>query len=1007
MQTTTFRKINNLTGWLVFAVSALVYLLTIEPTVSFWDCGEFIASSYKLEIGHPPGNPTFQLIARLFTLFADKQHAAMMINIMSALCSALTVMFLFWTLTHLCRRLVEMRKQTWDAGKTVAVIGAGLTGALTYAFSDTFWFSAVEAEVYAMSSLFTAMVFWAMLKWEECSDETCANRWIVLIAYLIGLSIGVHLLSLLAIPAMVFVYYYKKHTFSWKGALLSLLLSGVMILAVMHGVVRWLPLIASKFDYLFVNSFHLPFNSGMLFFLVLLFVLCFWGIFFTYRKGKVVWNTILLCFTVMVIGYTSFAMVVIRSSAKTPTNENQPDNPFSLYRYLAREQYGSAPLIYGETYRATPIDWKSPDYITPMGDRYVRSKGMDEYVYKDSDKMLFPRMHSHSESHKAFYDSYIKGSGKPSFFENLSFFFDYQIGYMYFRYFMWNFVGRQNDYHGTNPGDPIRGNWESGIKFIDKARLGDQSKAPEAVKNNKAKNHFYFLPLLLGLTGLFYQCRHDRRYAWIIFLLFFLTGLAEIIYLNQPPYQPRERDYALAASFYAFAIWVGMGVMAIEQALRKKMSAKIAGTLAALLGIVVPVQMLSQTWDDHDRSGRFTAQQMAKNYLNSCAPGAILITHGDNDTFPLWYIQEVEDVRTDVRIMNSSLMGVDWYIDQMQYKMYESEPVSYVMPKELYLYGTNDMVPIYDKVNQPVSLARAVRFMANPKNQMTYDENTRLTYLPARRLRMKVNKENALRYGIVEADKASLIPEYIDFEIPANKNSLSKFELMTLDLLSTYQWDRPLYIVNNTGDLNIGIKSHWQPDGMIYRFVPYEVDTGQTQIMDTDRLYNQLMEVYQWKSMNDPDIYVDYQNIYTFGVVSSVREMYSTVAKNLGLEGKKEKMTALLDKVQEIMPRHNFPLNFSIVPSYNEYAVIEMIELYFYGDQAEKALALASDFLQETVEYLAYFTQIFPGKYYPKREIEICASYYYQTLNIMKAYGKEEEAGKWEALLDRYLSNFL
>ena len=563
METRTFKKTDLLIGWVVFAISAAVYLATIEPTASFWDCGEFIASSYKLEVGHPPGNPTYQLLGRLFSMFGSNQQAAMLINAMSALASAFCVLLLFWTISHLGRRLLETQKIRLNTGNAIAIWGAAAVGSLVYSFSDTAWFSAVEAEVYGMSSLFTAAVFWAMLKWEENADKPHANRWIVLIAYLMGLSIGVHLLNLLTIPALVFIYFYKKYTFSWKGAVLTLLLSVVIIVIILYGIIPWLPRISGWFDLLFVNVFRLPYNSGMLFFVVSLVAALFWGVVATHRKGKVLWNTILLCLTVIIIGYASFAMVVIRSSAKTPTNENQPDNPFALDKYLAREQYGAAPLLYDGIYNSPYDTWKNTRQYVKMDGKYARVKGPEVPLYKDADKMFFPRMWSKRETHGSFYDSYNTGKGKvnsegksmPSFGDNMVFFFDYQVNYMYWRYFMWNFAGRQNDIQGTIPGDPVRGNWESGIGFLDRARLGDQSKAPEMLAGNKAKNHYYMLPLLLGIAGLLYQTAKDRRNAWITFLLFFLTGLAIVVYLNQPPYQPRERDYAYAGSFYAWVSW--------------------------------------------------------------------------------------------------------------------------------------------------------------------------------------------------------------------------------------------------------------------------------------------------------------------------------------------------------------------------------------------------------------------------------------------------------------------
>ena len=685
MDNKKFTLWNRIVAAAVSLIAAVVYLMTIEPTASFWDCGEFIASSYKLEVGHPPGNPVFQLFARLFTMFSDNMHAAVAVNAFSAVCSALTIFFLYLTIVFLAKRLIKPSEEgTYSLPKAIAVFGSGAVGALAYTFSDTFWFSAVEGEVYAMSSLITALVFWAMTKWYEQADRPYANRWIVLISFLMGLSIGIHLLNLLAIPALVFMYYYKQregghYTF---GEYVKIFLVSVVILAViLFGIIPYLPKFAAYVDLFFVNTLGLPFNSGAAFFMVALLGLCFWGLFRTMKNQKVFANTVLLCFTMIVVGFSLFTIVVIRSSAKTPTNEYQPDNPFTLVRYLGREQYGSNPLVYGQ-YFDSPYDIEQTKYWAPMGDKYIQADGPGKVIYTDG-KMLFPRMWSGNDPrHIAFYKSYMGNGGqvvkgaehkKPTFFQNLAFFFDYQLNWMYWRYFMWNFAGRQNDVHSPSPGDPFIGNWESGIAPLDNFRLGDQSSAPGYLKDNKGKNHYYMLPLILGLIGLFFQFGRDKRGCWLTFLMFFMTGIAIVVYLNQPPYQVRERDYAYAGSFYSFSIWIGLAVAAVYswiadsgrfKGARRETVASAAVTVV-LLG--VPFQMASENWDDHDRSNRYTAVEMAKNYLNSVGPNGILVTHGDNDTFPLWYAQEVENVRTDVRIANTSLLGTDWHIDQMKY----------------------------------------------------------------------------------------------------------------------------------------------------------------------------------------------------------------------------------------------------------------------------------------------------------------------------------------------------
>ena len=668
---------------LALVISTVTYLLTIEPTASFWDCGEFIASSYKLEVGHPPGNPMFQLIARIFTLFGDNMHAAVLINAMSAICSGLTIFFLYLTIAWFVRRIVKPGADgSYSDASTMIICGSSLVGALVYCFSDTFWFSAVEGEVYAMSSLITAMVFWAMTMWYDRADRPHSNKWIVLIAFLMGLSIGIHLLNLLMIPAIVFMYYFRLREDSPYRfrELVKIFLVGVVVLAlVLYVIIPWLPKLAAYTDLLFVNVFGLPYNSGAVFFMLLLFGLCFWGLFATLKKKKVFLNTALLCFTTIVIGFSVFSIDVIRSCAKTPTNEYQPDNAFTLVRYLSREQYGSTPLVYGQYYGA-PYELKTSTYWAPLDGKYKKVEGPIDAKYLPEGKMLFPRMWATSDSgqYEAFYEHYTDGKGKnlpgatapkPTMGANLKYFFDYQMNWMYWRYFMWNFVGRQNQIHSPSPDNIFHGNWESGVKFIDDFRLGDQSDAPAVLADDQGKNHYFFLPLLLGLIGLFFQFDKDKRGCWLNFLMFFMTGIAIVIYLNQPPFQVRERDYAYAGSFYFFSVWTGMAVAGICALLRRWLKGRGQFASAAVVTaacLCVPVLMAAQNWDDHDRSNRRTAVEMARNYLESVGPNGILITHGDNDTFPLWYAQEVEDVRTDVRICNTSLLGNAWHIDNMK-----------------------------------------------------------------------------------------------------------------------------------------------------------------------------------------------------------------------------------------------------------------------------------------------------------------------------------------------------
>ena len=901
-----FNLWNRVSAVAVLAVSAVTYLLTIEPTASFWDCGEFIASSYKLEVGHPPGNPVFQLIARFFTMFADNMHAAVAVNAMSALCSAFTIFFLYLTIVFLAKRLVAVGQDgTYTTAQAIAIYGSGIVGSLAYCFSDTFWFSAVEGEVYAMSSLFTAVVFWAMTKWYEQADEPYANRWIVLISFLMGLSIGVHLLNLLAIPALVFLFYYRKrengHYSFWENVKIFAV-SCVILGVVLFGIIPYLPKSAAYVDLFFVNVLGLPFNSGAIFFVLALLAGCFWGLFETMKRKKVLANSVLLCLTVIVIGFSIFSVVVIRSVAKTPTNEYQPDNPFTLVRYLGREQYGSNPLVYGQYFDA-PYEIEIPKYWAPVGKKYIKADGQMNVKYKPEGKMLFPRMWATSPDgrYEDFYESYMNGRGKsvrgaqhkkPTFIDNLTFFFDYQLNWMYWRYFMWNFAGRQNEIHSPSPGDLFQGNWESGISFIDEFRLGDQSDAPAYLKENKGKNHYYMLPLLLGIIGIFFQFSRDKRGTWVTFLLFFMTGIAIVIYLNQPPYQVRERDYAYAGSFYAFSIWIGLAVLAICSVVWRFLDRKpampassryVAAIAVSVLCLGVPVLMAQQNWDDHDRSNRRTAVEMAKNYLNSVGENGILITHGDNDTFPLWYAQEVEGVRTDVRICNTSLLGTDWHIDQMKYACNESAPLPLTVGLEQYLYGTNEFIYIYDTRDAVIPISTVMDVFKHPEAKVPLSSGRKVDYIMSRRISVPVNKENVIKYGILPEKYADMIPDEIVLTISKDKDYVSKPELFMLDLLSNYQWDRPINFLNLGGDLNVGIKEYLMYEGFSSKLVPVKNRTRQTEIgfADPDDIYHKMNEVYTWDALKRADYFVDYQNLYTFCGVMSQRGLFVNAAKEM------------------------------------------------------------------------------------------------------------------------------
>ena len=1010
-----FTMWHRISALLALLVSAVTYLLTIEPSASFWDCGEFIASSYKLEVGHPPGNPVFQLIARFFTMFGDNMHAAILVNAMSALCSALTIFFLYLTIIWFVKRVVKPYADgTYTVSQAIAIFGSGLVGALAYCFSDTFWFSAVEGEVYAMSSLFTAAVFWLMTVWYDRADRPHSLKWVVLIAFLMGLSIGVHLLNLLMIPALVFMYYYRireDRPYSFKE-LLKIFLVGVVILAlVLFIIIPWIPKLAAYSDLFFVNVLGLPYNSGAAFFMVALLALCFWGLFVTLKKQKRFLNTALLCFTTILIGFSVFSIDIIRSCAKTPTNEYQPDNAFTLVRYLSREQYGSTPLLYGQYYDA-PFELATSKYWAPLDGKYKKVDGPVDAKYFSEGKMLFPRMWSSSPDgrYEEFYEYYTEGKGtklqgsthrKPTMGANLRYFFDYQMNWMYWRYFMWNFVGRQNQIHAPNPGDIFHGNWESGVKFIDDFRLGDQSDAPEALAGDKGKNHYYFLPLLLGLLGLFFQFDKDKRGCWLNFLMFFMTGIAIVIYLNQPPYQVRERDYAYAGSFYFFCVWIGMAVAAIYGLVEKVLNGKGTAPVAALVSVAclcVPVLMAAQNWDDHDRSNRRTAVEMASNYLNSVGENGILVTHGDNDTFPLWYAQEVENVRPDVRICNTSLLGTDWHIDQMKWAVNESAPLPLSVGQEQYLYGTNEYVPVYDTRNEVTSIADVMALFRNPKVKAPMTSGRRVDYIASRKISIPVDRENVIRAGILDAKYASQIPDSIIITIPKDKDMISKPELFMLDLLSGYKWDRPINLLSMGGDINIGIKEYLEYEGYSFKLIPIKNKTTTTVagFVDTDDLYRKMTETYKWDAVASGDYFIDYQNQYTHMGVMSLRGLFVTAANAFIKAGENDRAMEMLDKCRDItrdFPLEGVPVGFSG----NDYMVISMVEDYYKLGAADKAMELGTAMAQELLVSANFYNKFYT---YAKEDFELIGNYIYFLAEVM-------EKGGDKALAKELKDNFM
>jgi hypothetical protein len=1024
----TYKLFNNILGWLVFAIATTVYLMTVEPTASFWDCGEFISSAYKLEVGHPPGNPIFMMTANLFTqLTSDVSLKAVMVNRMSAIFSGLTILFLFWTITYLAKKIILKERSGTEnvisLSQIICILGCGVVGALAYTFSDTFWFSAVEGEVYAYSSLMTALVFWLILKWESVANEPHADRWLILIAYTMGISIAVHLLNLLCIPAIVLVYYFKKYPNpNWKGVVGALLVSFAIVAILLYGIIQGLVKVAGWFELLFVNQFQFAYNSGVAFYMILIVAVLVWGIWetmrekysatrtkiafilaigllgipfignqpylgivlltvlaialFSYKKvNPVTLNSTLIALFVITIGYSSYALIMIRSAANTPMDQNSPEDIFTLRNYLAREQYGETPLIYGQTYVSEakmeskgggrtavtkdegPIWAQIAKHDPSEKDRYFVAMRKEKVVYTEELNTLFPRMYSKEDRHIQGYRSWADVKGKrvrietqegpkivikPTFIENLRFFFRYQVNFMYWRYFMWNFSGRQNDIQGS--GEVTNGNWITGIPFLDALRLGPQDDLPDSIVKNKGYNRFYMLPLLLGILGIFFQIYSGKKGIqgfWITFLLFIMMGLAIVVYLNQKPFEPRERDYAYAGSFYAFAIWIGLGVAGFIRILTKyakipDLPASIAGSVLCLL---IPIQMVSQTWNDHDRSKRFVCRDFGYNYLTTCEPNAIIFTMGDNDTFPLWYGQEVEGYRTDVRVCNLSYLQTDWYIDQMKRQAYESSPLPISWKKPDYIQGTHEIAYIVKQTDQPWDIGKALDWVKSddlrtkriPRVDVEVDNvRTEVLYLP-------IDSTAVVNSGTVKPENSHWIEEniFIDFGekknlngdiIERNKGILTKQEMMVLDIISNNRdWSRPIYFATTIPpEQHLRLDPYLRQDGMAYRLVPYSVEKSDD--ANTDILYDNLMHKYRWGNLEQPGVYLD-ENAMRMSRVS--RAIFGRLGRDLITEGKSEKAKEVLDYSLKVLPEYNVP--------YDYYSAGEIAKAYYQLGEVEKA----------------------------------------------------------------------
>jgi hypothetical protein len=1110
-----YNKLNLITGWIIFAVATLVYLLTMEPTASFWDCGEFISTAFKQEVGHPPGAPVFMLLGRLFTLlaFGDLSKISIAMNSMSALASGFTILFLFWTITHLAKKMV-IGDDDFSLSKIISVLGAGTVGALAFTFSDSFWFSAVEAEVYATSSLFTAFVFWAILKWENIADHPHANRWLILIAFIMGLSIGVHLLNLLAIPAIVFVYYFKKYTPTIRGIIASLGISVAILGAMMYIIIPGFVSLGAQFELLFVNGFGLPYQSGFAFYSVALFALLAFLIYLSHKKKQVVWNTIVVAFTVVAIGYSSYAIIIIRSEANTPLNESEPDTAFDLLRYLNREQYGQTPLFYGTYFNSPPIkviDGK-PMYYQENG-KYVKVKQRD-YEYDPNFKGIFPRMYSERPEHVEQY-LYWAGMNKadlyniqadekgnpvrdrngevsydlnnplktPTFGQNLRFFIRYQVGFMYLRYFMWNFAGRQNDMQGN--GELTKGNWLCGINVIDQARLGPQDNLPDYLKNNKGRNKYYLLPLLLGIAGLIFQYQKQNKDFWVVTLLFVLTGFAILVYLNQYPLQPRERDYAYAGSFYAFTIWIGLGVLWLIQLISKNYKSVVAaGGVTLLTTALVPGIMAAENWDDHDRSGRYTARDFAYNYLNSCEKNAVLFTNGDNDTFPLWYIQEVENVRTDIRVINLSYFTADWYIAQMEKQVYDSPPVKFGLTEKQYRQGTRDYAvftddalvmieekyqankstfekeyeTVYNSFLDVVKKSKVPELAAKDYEEITKgyrnftiekfigiigaidrskgfevnagemsdvrkraeslikridqsylpfsaamkffkSEDPRFQrgqyFFPARKFILTADTAKLRKDGVIKGELLkSMVPE-IRWDI--GKRNITKNGIMTMDLIESNNWERPVYFaITASRDNYLNLDKYIHREGLAYRLLPA---TGKNNDLfsgsvSTEVMYPNVMEKFRWGGLDDPKVYLDENNMR---MISNFRYTFASLANALFEEGKTDSARKVLDRCMELTPDERVPYNMSVIP---------VIQTYYSLKDTGKANEVLSTYVNTLEQEMTYFKdlQIFsPSKFQLiANDFQMDMSALYNLYSLTTNSQQKELADRIIQIMQRY-----
>ncbi|MFT3935204.1 MAG: DUF2723 domain-containing protein [Chitinophagaceae bacterium] len=995
----TFKRVNNITGWIVCAIACTVYIMTMEATGSFWDCGEFISSTFKMQVPHPPGAPLFVMLGRIFIVVfgplfgSGPESAARAVNFMTAMSSGFTILFLFWSITHFARKIV-MKNTQGEATRDqlFSIMAAGVVGALAYTFSDSFWFSAVEGEVYGMSSLFTALVFWAMLKWEHNADKPDADKWIIFIFFLMGLSIGVHLLGLLTIPAIVMIYYFKRYKVTLWGSIWAFLIGCVITGFVQKFVIQYSVAGAGWFDIKFVNGLHLPFFSGFIFFFVLLGVFFFFLLRIAKQRN---WSFVTLgtwSVIFMLFGYSTYITTMIRSNANPSVDMYNVDNPNSLVGYLGRDQYGDFPLLYGQVFTAQPESYVETDMKYTKGkDRYIEIGKDQKPVYSAEDMMFFPRVWdaSNDQGHATFYKEYLglAEGEKPGFGDNLEFFFKYQIGWMYGRYFMWNFAGKQNDIQGFAQGNPRDGNWLSGIGFIDAMRLGDQSNIPDSIKHNKAHNTLFFLPFLLGLIGAVFHYFKDRKDFIVTGLLFFFTGLAIVLYLNQAGNQPRERDYAYVGSFYAFAIWIGLGVLQIKEWLQAKMSANVANIISfGVCMLAVPVLMGQQEWDDHDRSKKVLARDLAKDYLESCAPNAILFTYGDNDTYPLWYAQEVEGIRPDVRVINNSLLGIDWYINQLRYKVNESDPIDVIWNEEQIQGNVRNYVyvnPRQDLSQQSFydtyTIMKDFVGSDDPDKKVATQGGDQLNYLPTRRLKLTVDEQ------LVRANKTvnptDTVASEVDFELGKNKNLLFKNDLAIINIIAANKWKRPIYFTAPYTAQELGLSNYVRKDGLTYRLVPVKNNTG----INIDWVVDKLMHKFGFGSANIKGVYFDEQNRVH---LNSIRGAYGDGAAGMADIGKKEEARKLLDIADKNILEENMPYAMVSHNNQHDYFTLRFLEACYKADYKPLAERISKELHKDLDQQAKYYLTLSEGKQQAMQQESQGTQQMIQMLNMMEAQYK-------------------